>query len=120
MKDFNNIWSESNWSHFGKQFNNYKRFPLPGQTGITDENSITETDSLKEKLKNKYNLDLLHENLDYLLNQPLNEEIQVIKMKVASDSLNYKENTNKNQINNPMIELKTHDCPLSLLNGQLV
>lgn len=110
--DFNNIWSESNWSQFGKQFNKYRRFPLPGQTGVTSDNNINETDRIKEKITNKYNFDLLHENLNYILNEPLNQEIQAIKIKEASDSLKYK----KNSINNPMIELKTHDCPLSLLN----
>lgn len=113
--DFNNIWSESNWSHFGKQFNSYKRFPLPGQIGISGENK-SNSNEIKEKIINKYNLNLLKENLTYLLQEPLNEEIQVIKMTEASESLKYKQETEKFSMIKSIIELKTYDCPLSLLN----
>lgn len=118
-KDFTNVWSENNWSEFGKQFNKFKKFPLPGQTGVT---GLTE-----KKLKNFNDLNLessngnlVCENLDYLLNQPLNQQSQVLKLNEATAGLVLSEKMEKNaHKSEPIFELKAHDCPKSLLKGNL-
>ena len=40
-------------------------------------------------------------------------------MTEASESLKYKQETEKFSMIKSIIELKTYDCPLSLLNGKL-
>lgn len=112
------IWAENNWSHFGKQFNKFKHFPLPGQIGLTDL-------SVQKKLvpnTPKYNWNLLCENMNHLLNEPLAQETQMLKIKEATDGLKFEEKmqnpknpANLNRAQLPVFELKAHNCPKSLL-----
>lgn len=62
------------------------------------------------------NGNLVCENLDYLLNQPLNQQSQVLKLNEATAGLVLSEKMEKNaHKSEPIFELKAHDCPKSLL-----
>jgi len=112
------IWSENNWTHFGKQFNKFKHFPLPGQIGLTD---LSHQKKLSPS-KPTYNWNLLCENMSHLLNEPLAQEAQLLRIKEATDGLNFEEKmqTSKKPASGskthlPVFELKAHNCPKSLL-----
>lgn len=115
-----NIWSESYWSEFGKQFNKFKQFPLPGQTGITYQKNKPLFKS-EEKSFDLQNLNILNENLYYLLQEPLSKEKQAIKLKEASNCLSYIEKMERYQSADKKnlkatFELKAYACPKSLIN----
>jgi len=115
-EDFNNIWSESNWSEFSKQFSNFRQFPLPGQVGVTLEEKI---DS-KKTTKNIAEPRKACESLNFLLNNPLTHENQIIKLKEAAGGLYYtdkmEENLTKKSQPKAILELKAYQCPKSLMN----
>ncbi len=61
--------------------------------------------------------------MNHLFNEPLSQELQVLRLKEATEGLNYEKKTqnsekliNDNRTKLPEFELKTHNCPKSLLN----
>lgn len=121
--DFSNIWSENNWSEFSKQFNYFKLFPLPGQTGVTYEQNRQNLDLDKNKKleENNNRLKIIQENLNYLLNKPLTQENQIVKLREAAGGLFYlnkmgEDLTNPKSHAKPQFELKAYQCPKSLMN----
>lgn len=113
--DFNNIWSENNWSVFGKQFNKYKHFPLPGQTGVFDKpeqaktnTRIINTESAQQAEQSQ---EILAENLNYLIYEPLEKEARVNSLLSILERM---ENS-REASSLPELELKAFDCPKTLL-----
>lgn len=116
-EDYNNIWSENNWTNYGKQFTSNKQFPLPGKTGITfDLNDLNKTNLPKNISKN---IDKYCKNLEFLLYSPLNQEKQALKFKEAIEGLKMDNSTESDSENykkfNPLFELKAYSCPKSLM-----
>lgn len=116
LLDFNNIWSENNWSVIGKQFNKYKHFPLPGQTGVFDKSELaksnTTTINTESAQAAEQSQEILAENLNYLIYEPLDKEARVNSL------LNILDKMESSKVSNlPELELKTFDCPRTLLEG---
>lgn len=112
--DYNNTWADNNWSEFGKQFNSITKFPLPGQTG-----ALQATFEKKSPTTPQLNLDLFIENMEYILKTPLAQEVQAAKLREATETLSFEETIKQNQrpkVNEPVFELKAHNCPKALLN----
>ena len=90
---------------------------MPGQVGVT----------LEEKLDSKKAPNTLAEprkaceSLNFLLNNPLTHENQIIKLKEAAGGLYYtdkmEENLTKKSQPKAILELKAYQCPKSLMNG---
>jgi hypothetical protein len=122
----NNIWSEINWSQFGKQFNNFKQFPLPGQTGVTLlKNNKQIVNQKKSNKQSPANNQIFKENLNYLFNTPLPQEFQIVKLREAAGGMYFLDKIEEanNQLNSkpkmdkPELELKAYPCPKSLMHG---
>ena len=115
-----NIWSENNWSEFGKQINKPQDFPLPGQVGVIRELKLKTEQKLK-KINQKPNL--ATENFNYLLNKPQSHENQIIKLREAAGGDFFEKKMEENNLNEnkkrPLFELKSYECPLSLKKGKL-
>ena len=114
LLDFNNIWSENNWSLVGKQFNKYKHFPLPGQTGIIDKpvnTPNTKIISVESAQTTEQNQEVLAENLSFLIYEPLEREARVNSLLSILDKME----GGKEGLNLSELELKAFDCPKTLL-----
>ncbi len=120
-EDFS-IWSEKYWSEFGKQFNKSLDFPLPGQTGTVLEEDRAKCKKIKETNTNKVNI--ICENLNYLLTKPLAQENQLIKLKEAAGGMYYQDKMEQELFTSedlnklkPNFEMKAYKCPKSLMLG---
>lgn len=113
--DFNNIWSENNWSVIGKQFNKYKHFPLPGQTGVFDKPAqskpVTQNVNAESAKALEQSQEILAENLNYLIYEPLDKEARVNNLLNILEKME----SSKAISHLPELELKTFDCPRTLL-----
>lgn len=112
------IWSETNWSEFGKQFNSNRIFPLPGNIGILVE---LKQETIPKKILNLENSkqNIIAENLDHLLYNPLPEELQYDKLRIVPSGLELTNMDNKDvpkEAIKPVFELKAYNCPKSLMN----
>lgn len=121
-----NIWSENNWSEFGRLFNKSVEFPLPGQIGVILEDSIKNSQNFNQATSNKSSASKqlndkkqTLENLNYLLNKPLPQENHILKLREAAGGLFYQdkmEQSNENIYSNKNIfALKAFKCPKSLV-----
>lgn len=105
-----NTWSESNWSEIGRQFNNFKRFPLPGQTGIQLN---FEKNNNKTQVFDKVKIENLNSSLK---NDPVVRAIFSLENTVSGFDLYEKMNNENMSKNTPVFELKAYSCPESLIN----
>lgn len=117
-----NIWSESNWSEFGKQFNKPVEFPLPGQTGVVikAEDKATTTSPLKSNSVDKAK----EESLSFLFDIALPQENQASKLVEATKGFVMRKRMNNNLFNKSTtkqaFELQVFKCPVSLFKGKIV
>ena len=117
-----NIWSDSHWSELNKQFNKSVEFPLPGQVGVAWQSSQQpQSQDLKEK-KQPVRNGLQEENIEYLIQRPLSQEFQALKLKEAAGGLYYKSKIDSCLFNlankGNMFELNFVKCPASLIKGR--
>lgn len=128
-EDSLNIWSDQNWSEFGKQFNKSFEFPLPGRTGLIEVESESESEKLPNKnltkiISDKYISTIFEENIDYLLNRPTSQQSQVNRLQEALGAFYIQDKEMKNTTTLSIeedsymrkhLELKAYECPMSLI-----
>lgn len=100
----------------GKQFNKYKHFPLPGQIGLFVKpelaKSNTTTINTESVQAAEQSQEILAENLNYLIYEPLDKEARINSL------LNILDKMESSKVANlPELELKAFDCPRTLLEG---
>lgn len=116
------IWAESNWSEFGRLLNKSAEFPLPGQVGVVPldankKHTQLNNKNLSESNENKlFDTKLALENLNYLLNKPLPQDNQIIKLREAAGGIFYQEKMEnaENDSIKRSFELRAYKCPVSL------
>ena len=118
-----NIWSESHWSELNKQFNKSVEFPLPGQVGVAWQQTQQQPQPFQElKEKKPVRSGLLDENIEYLIQRPISQEFQALKLKEAAGGLYYKSKIDSCLFNlantSSMFELNCVKCPVSLIKGR--
>lgn len=103
--------------------NKSAEFPLPGQVGIVafgekkkhqQPNNQNQTENSENKL---FDRKLVVENLNFLLNQPLPQDNQILKLKEAAGGLFFQDKMEKSAENHTLqksLELKAYKCPISL------
>lgn len=110
-----NVWSESNWSEFGKQFNKQIDFPLPGQTGVVvakgeEKQTARSRSNSADKAK--------EESLSFLFDIALPLENQANKLSEAAKGFVMRKRMNNNLFNKSTtkqsFELQVFKCPVSL------
>ena len=135
------IWSDQNWSEFGKQFNKSAEFPLPGRTGIIASSSsssdaaVTSPESKPQSSSSKrlhvtelitktYIESILNDNLYYLLSKPTAQEHQASKLKEALGAFYYQDKMQRATLSieedaqiRKRLELRAYNCPISLVQG---
>ncbi len=87
--------------------------PLDGKKKHTKLNNKNQSESDENKL---FDRKLALENLNYILNKPLPQDNQILKLKEAAGGLFYQEKMEKNIENSikKSLELKAYKCPVSL------
>jgi len=135
------VWSDQNWSEFGKQFSKSSEFPLPGRVGIIFQESENEKSpkntnlvqhqskqvNYSQLIKEKYIESITNENLNYLLNKPLSQENQVNKLREALGALYFQDKMDRGSLSieedaytKKHLELKAYECPKSLVQGLIL
>ncbi len=116
------MWSENNWSSFGKQFSKTREFPLPGQTGLVhskadeleaNDNFLLALNNLLQKQKK------LEDNLNQFESAlPRDKHLSVImQAQVFQNATDEKKRDERLNAIYTCFELKAFKCPTSLLKG---
>ncbi len=103
-----NLWSENNWTSYGKQFNKLKNFPLPGQIGSASLRIHENQHDIQQKKLKKIEVSMPHQTqLNLIMQTYFNTTNQQSKKESIGDI-------------NKHLELKSYKCPLSLLKGMQI
>jgi hypothetical protein len=106
-----NLWSEKNWSAFGRQFNKPKQFPLPGHIGLISLTNVESQAKKQQKIIDDWN--------KFEASIPRNKQFDTImQAHFMQNTINEERKNEKLRDIYKSFELKSFKCPQSLLKGK--